>query len=131
LIISVPNGIKGKTNKPVELLSLYPTLIDLCGLPENPKLEGISLQPLLENPKANWKHAAISTLGQNNHAVRDERWRYIRYADGSEELYDHQNDPNEWHNLAARAMSPADTKVIERLRLKLPKTNLPQRRGTN
>jgi arylsulfatase A-like enzyme len=131
LIISVPNGIKGKTNKPVELLSLYPTLIDLCGLPENSKLEGISLQPLLEDPKADWKHAAISTLGQNNHAVRDERWRYIRYADGSEELYDHQNDPNEWHNLAARALSPEATSVIERLRLKLPKTNLPQRRGTN
>jgi len=131
LIISLPNGIKGRTNRPVELLSLYPTLIDLCGLPENSKLEGISLQPLLEDPKADWKHAAISTLGQNNHAVRDERWRYIRYADGSEELYDHQNDPNEWHNLAARALSPEATSVIERLRLKLPKTNLPQRRGTN
>ena len=131
LIISVPNGIKGKTNKPVELLSLYPTLIDLCELPGNPKLEGVSLKPLLQDPKADWKHVAISTLGQNNHAVRDERWRYIRYADGSEELYDHQNDPNEWNNLAARALSPANTKAVEQLKLKLPQTNLPQRKGTN
>ncbi len=100
-------------------------------LKAKPRLEGISLQPLLEDPKADWNHAAISTLGQGNHAVRDERWRYIRYADGSEELYDHQNDPSEWHNLAARALSPEATSVIERLRLKLPKTNLPQRRGTN
>ena len=56
----------------------------------------VSLLPLLKNPKADWEHVAISTLGQNNHAVRDQRWRYIRYADGSEELYDHQTDPNEW-----------------------------------
>ena len=131
LIISVPDGIQGKTNKPVELLSLYPTLIDLCGLPENPNLEGVSLQRLLENPEADWNHAAISTLGQNNHAVRDERWRYIRYADGSEELYDHINDPNEWHNLAARSLSPEAKKVIERLRSKIPQINLPQRKGTN
>ena len=131
LIISVPDGIKGKTNKPVELLSLYPTLIDLCERPENPKLEGVSLRPLLQDPHADWKHVAVSTLGQNNHAVRDARWRYIQYADGSEELYDHQNDPNEWNNLAARALSPANTKVIEQLKLKLPQTNLPQRKGTN
>jgi arylsulfatase A-like enzyme len=84
LIISVPDGIKGKTNKPVELLSLYPTLIDLCELPENPKLEGVSLRPLLQDPHADWKHVAVSTLGQNNHAVRDARWRFIQYADGSE-----------------------------------------------
>ena len=50
LIISVPNGIKGKTNKPVELLSLYPTLIDLCELPKNRKIEGVSLKPLLQDP---------------------------------------------------------------------------------
>ncbi|MDP6558496.1 MAG: DUF4976 domain-containing protein, partial [Pirellulaceae bacterium] len=130
LIISVPGGVKAKTDKPVELLSLYPTLIDLCGLPANPKLEGASLRPLLENPNADWKNVAISTLGQNNHAVRDQRWRYIRYADGSEELYDHQSDPNEWKNLAAEAPTPEHSKVIASLKRHLPKTNL-QQRGDN
>lgn len=114
-------------DKPVELLSIYPTLTDLCGLSENPRLEGVSLQPLLKDPNAEWEHVAISTLGQNNHAVRDERWRYIRYADGSEELYDHQTDPNEWNNLAAESPTPSHAKVISRLTKHLPKTNAPQR----
>jgi arylsulfatase A-like enzyme len=127
LIISVPDGVKGRTDKPVELLSIYPTLIDLCGLPANPKLEGVSLQPLLENADADWEHVAISTLGQNNHAVRDERWRYIRYADGSEELYDHQTDPNEWNNIAAKPLPPGlHARVIARLKKHLPTTNLSQ-----
>jgi arylsulfatase A-like enzyme len=127
LIISVPNGVQGKSDRPVELLSIYPTLIDLCGLPANPKLEGVSIQPLLENPNADWKHVAISTLGQSNHAVRDERWRYIQYADGSEELYDHYTDPHEWTNLAAGKPTPAHAVVIARLKKHLPKTNTPQR----
>ena len=108
-------------------MSIYPTLIDLCELTENPKLEGVSLKPLLENPEAEWKHVALSTLGQNNHAVRDRRWRYVRYADGSEELYDHQNDPHEWNNLANGEPTPMITKVIARLKKRLPKTNAPQR----
>ncbi len=127
LIISVPGGEQGKTAQPVELLSIYPTLIDLCELTENPKLEGVSLQPLLENPNAEWDNVAISTLGQNNHAVRDRRWRYVRYADGSEELYDHQIDPHEWNNLAKGEPNPSHAKVIVRLKKRLPKTNAPQR----
>jgi len=63
--------------------------------------------------------------------VRDKRWRYIRYADGSEELYDHQNDPNEWHNLIAKKPAAAHLAVVERLRAHLPKTNLPQRTKTS
>jgi arylsulfatase A-like enzyme len=127
LIIRVPGGEQGKTAQPVELLSIYPTLIDLCELTENPKLEGVSLQPLLKNPEAKWNHVAISTLGQNNHAVRDRRWRYVRYADDSEELYDHQNDPHEWNNLANGEPNPSHAKVIVRLKKRLPKTNAPQR----
>jgi len=130
LIISVPGGVKGKSDKPVELLSLYPTLIELCGLPATLRLEGVSLRPLLGNPNAGWEYVAISTLGQNNHAVRDLRWRYIRYADGSEELYDHQSDPNEWKNLAAEAPAPLHAEVIARLKKHLPKTNAPQRGTT-
>ena len=127
LIISVPGGVKGKCDQPVELLSLYPTLVDLCGLPANTKLEGVGLRALLENPGAAWEHVALSTLGQNNHAVRDRRWRYIRYADGSEELYDHKDDPNEWRNLAAKDPLPEHATVIKRLKAHLPKINLPQR----
>ena len=127
LIMSVPDGIKGRTGKPVELLSIYPTLIDLCGLPVNSKFEGVSLEPLLEDPNSEWEHVALSTLGQNNHAVRDDRWRYIRYADGSEELYDHQTDPNEWTNLASESPTPSHAEVIARLRKHLPETNRPQR----
>ena len=127
LIVSVPGEVNGASGKPVELLSIYPTLIDLCGLPANPKLEGVSLRPLLENPNADWDHVAVSTLGQNNHAVRDERWRYIRYADGSEELYDHRTDPNEWNNLAVEELTPSHAEVITRLKRHLPKSNVPQR----
>ncbi|MBL6911235.1 MAG: DUF4976 domain-containing protein, partial [Pirellulales bacterium] len=107
--------------------SIYPTLIDLCGLPVNQKLEGVSLEPLLKNAHSAWKHVAVSTLGHNNHAVRDERWRYIRYADGSEELYDHQTDPNEWSNLAVQSLTPEHDAIIARLKKHLPGTNRPQR----
>lgn len=127
LIVSVPDGLKGRTDKPVELLSIYPTLIDLCGLPVNPKLEGVSLEPLLEDPNSEWEHVALSTLGQNNHAVRDDRWRYIRYADSSEELYDHQTDPNEWNNLAVQSSAREHDAIIARLSKHLPGTNRPQR----
>jgi hypothetical protein len=63
----------------------------------------LALVPLLKNPSMEWDHPARITHGQGNHAVRTERWRYIRYADGGEELYDHANDPNEWTNLAPNA----------------------------
>ena len=125
--MSVPGATKGRIDKPVELLSIYPTLIDLCGLQVNPKLEGVSLKPLLKDPHSVWEHVAVSTLGHNNHAVRDERWRYIRYADGSEELYDHQTDPNEWSNLAVQSSTPEHDRVITRLKKHLPGTNRPQR----
>jgi arylsulfatase A-like enzyme len=85
----------------VSLLDLYPTLADLCGLPARAELEGQSLRPLLKNPKAEWERPAVITWQKGNHAVRSERWRYIRYRTGEEELYDHQTDPNEWNNLAS------------------------------
>jgi arylsulfatase A-like enzyme len=88
---------------PVDLMSVYPTLIELCGLPEKPELDGISLVPLLRDPGTEWTTPAVTTYMRGNHAVRNEHWRYIRYADGTEELYDHRLDPNEWNNLAAKA----------------------------
>jgi arylsulfatase A-like enzyme len=86
--------------QPVSLLDVYPTLTDLCGLPPNPRNEGKTLTPLLRNAKAK-RDPAVCTYLPNNHAVRTERWRYIRYEDGGEELYDCQADPHEYRNLAA------------------------------
>jgi arylsulfatase A-like enzyme len=72
-IVSVPGYTPGKSAKPIELLSIYPTLVELCGLPTNPDLERVSVAPLMKAPNSPWPHVAVSTLGQNNHAVRDER----------------------------------------------------------
>ncbi|HEX3870920.1 MAG TPA: sulfatase/phosphatase domain-containing protein, partial [Pirellulales bacterium] len=87
----------------VDFLSIYPTLCELCGL-ETPKhVEGVSIKQLLAKPGAEWERPAITTRGFGNHTVRTEGWRYIRYSDGTEELYDEKNDPNEWANLADKA----------------------------
>jgi arylsulfatase A-like enzyme len=102
LIVVAPGVAKAesKCDTPVDYMSFYPTLCDLCGLKTPEHVEGRSLRPLLVNPSARWEHAALTTHGLGNHAVRLGQWRYIRYADGSEELYDHTNDPLEWKNLA-------------------------------
>ncbi len=89
-----------RCSKPAELLDLYPTLADLAGLPAPKDVEGHSLKPQLENANAHREWPAITTHNHDNHGVRSEHWRYIRYADGSEELYDMRKDPNEWTNLA-------------------------------
>ena len=71
--------------------------------PERPEfVEGTSLVPLLRDPSMEWDDVAITTYGDyGNFAVRDDRYRYIVYANGEEELYDVQSDPNQWTNLAA------------------------------
>ncbi len=90
----------GRCDRPVSLMDVFPTLTDVCGLPPKKECEGVSLRPLLKDPKAKWARPAVTTFGKANHAVRSERWRYIRYSDGTEELYDRQADPMEWKNLA-------------------------------
>jgi arylsulfatase A-like enzyme len=120
LIIAGPGMAKGKTcSKPVQLLDLYPTLLDLAGLHADPKLEGHSLKPLLKNPDEEWPHVARSSFGPGNVAIISERYRYIHYNDGSEELYDRQADPNEWKNLSGH---PEKKYVLEQHRAALPKT---------
>ena len=95
--VTKPGGICERT---VDLMSVYPTLCALAGIPVPAHVEGENIKPLLANPKASWNTPAVTTFGFQNHAVRTEQWRYIRYADGSEELYDHSKDPYEWTNLA-------------------------------
>ena len=106
--------------RPVDFMSVFPTLCDLAGVPTPDYVEGKSLRPLLAEPKADWDGVAICTHGYMNHSVRSERWRYTRYADGSEELYDHDKDPYEWKNLAE---NPALVGVKKELGAHLPKTN--------
>ena len=110
-------------DRPVDLSALYPTLLELAGLPADPRCDGVSLVPLLEDPDAEWEHPAVMTYLRNNHAIRSDRWRYIRYADGSEELYDHESDPNEWDNLANKA---ALSDILAEHRTWLPQVNVPE-----
>jgi arylsulfatase A-like enzyme len=112
-----------RCGRPVTLLDVYPTLVDLCGLGEKPELEGRSLVPLLEDVNAAWDRPALTTHGRNNHSLRTERWRYIRYSDGTEELYDHASDALEWRNVAGEA-GYADVKT--KLAAWLPETNVPE-----
>jgi arylsulfatase A len=102
LIISTPDlaATGGKQcQQPVSLVDLYPTLVELCGLPARDRLDGRSVVPLLLNPKTKWPNPAVVSL-RGDHAVRSTHWHYIRYSAGDEELYDATKDPNQWKNLA-------------------------------
>ena len=87
--------------EPVSLLDLYPTFIELCSLPPRDGLAGRSLVPQIENPAQTTGRVVLTTFGEGNYSVTGQRWHYIRYEDGSEELYDRSADPHEWSNLAA------------------------------
>jgi len=101
-VMSYPTKISQNKicNVPVSLIDIFPTLIDLSDLPEKGDLDGKSLVPLLKNPTMDWDRPVLTTYGKGNHAVRVGEWRYIQYQDGGSELYDHQKDPHEWHNLS-------------------------------
>jgi arylsulfatase A-like enzyme len=117
--VTKPGSVCGRT---VDFMSLYPTVCDLCGL-ETPKhVQGKSLRPLLVDPTAKWDDPAVTTYLFQNHTVRTEKWRYIRYADGSEELYDHDADPHEWANLAT---DPKYADLKKELGKHLPTENAP------
>ena len=111
---------KQQSGRPAELLDLYPTLCELCGLDVPGHLEGQSVVPQLLDANAPANRPAITTDNHDNHGLRTERWRYIRYADGSEELYDMVKDPHEFTNLADDARY-GDQKMT--LRKQLPRIN--------
>jgi len=142
LFIRVPGSPRnGATcEQPVSLIDVYPTLLDLCGLPEHPNrsgsnkpLEGHSLRPLLENPDNGGRGGpAVAFMGirdgnKNPHfSVRSERYRYTLCANGEEELYDHDRDPNEWTNLAGDpAHAETRKKLREELTAVLRRTTIP------
>jgi len=128
LIFAGP-GVKSgqRCLQPAELLDIYPTLIELAGVPPRTDLEGLSLVPQLRDAASKRERPAITSHNQGNHGIRSERWRYINYADGSEELYDLQADPNEWHNLASRSEYAP---VIAEHRRWLPKIDRPPAPGS-
>ena len=103
-----------KCTQPVSLIDVYPSLVDLAGLGVPQWLDGTSIQPQLANPSAS-RGPAISSYGEGNTSVRTEHWRYIRYEDGSEELYDHRTDPNEWTNLATKPEHNQTRKSLARM----------------
>lgn len=121
LIVVAPGSRAGlASDRPVGLIDIFPTLLSLTGLPPRKDLEGRSLVPLMKDPAAKWDRPILTTFGPKNHSLRSTRWHYIRYADGSEELYDHRHDPHEWHNLAGKSGHAA---VIAELRRRLPTRN--------
>ena len=109
--------------EPASLLDIYPTLIELCKLPANPHLEGVSLVPQLRDPAKPRERPAITSSYFGNHSIRSREWRLIVYKDGAEELYDHRNDPNEFHNLAN---DPTHKTIRNRLAKWLPKAAAPE-----
>ena len=124
LIIAPPKRSAGRfaaagsrCDQPVGLIDLYPTLAELCGVEAPDKLDGQSLVPLLREPERSTGRAVVTTFDPGNTSLRTDRWRYIRYADGSEELYDHREDPHEWDNLAGSGeYAPTKKRLSERIR---------------
>ncbi len=136
-MIALPKAkAKGVCARPVELVDIYPTLADLCGLKPPANLEGTSLRPLLENPKARWTHPAITQQVRQKdekqimgYSVRTERWRYTEWDGGKAgaELYDHNSDPHEWHNLATDAKKAGTIAELKKLLTKALTDEIPSK----
>jgi choline-sulfatase len=124
-LLVVGPGIKpGRAcQQPASLLDVYPTLVELCRLPENRRLEGRSLAPQLSDPMTTRDKPAITSSYFGNHSIRSRDWRLIVYEDGAEELYDHRNDPDEFHNLAGGATHKTERDQLYRW---LPKDAAPE-----
>jgi len=121
-VLRAPGIAPGRSHAPVNLLDIYPTLLELAGFPAKTGLEGDSLVPWLREPNRSRERPSLTTHGRNNHSLRSGRWRFIRYANGDEELYDHWSDPNEWTNVAAQ---PQYAPVKKELAAWFPKVNAP------
>jgi arylsulfatase A-like enzyme len=121
LLFAGPNLPKGKKiTAPVEMLSVYPTLLELSGLPAYKRNEGKSLVTMMQKDEGLQDAYALTTFAMNNHAIKKDGYRYIRYEDGTEEFYDHSKDPNEWYN---EASNPKYKNKLATLKALLPKEN--------
>lgn len=126
-MIKVPPGIsslpEGSSTgiiceRTVSLMDIYPTLAELCNLPPKDSLDGRSIIPLLKNPEKEWDYPAIISSSRMDFGVSKGKWRYLWYHDnGGEELYNLENDPHEWFNLAG---DPEYKKIIEEMATYLP-----------
>lgn len=119
LIIKGPGIPAGqRLGQPVNLLDMYPTILDFANIDAPEFLEGHSLVPLWENPQAEWPHYAITFHGRQNVSLFSERYHYIVYENGAEELYDLQKDPNEWENLAGKGKHEG---ILQEFRNRVPR----------
>jgi len=112
-----------RCDAPVSLLDLYPTLVEICGLAAREDLSGKSLMPWIRNPERQTRRSVMTFFDPGNVAISDRHWRYIRYANGEEELYHLPSDPQEWTNLAT---SIKHTEVIRKFRTQLEQLNVPR-----
>jgi arylsulfatase A-like enzyme len=119
----MPRGVR--CDRPAELLDVYPTLLAATGIASidaDQQLDGISLTPWLMQPTAEKQRPAITTIYAHNHSVCDTKYRYTRYADGSQELYDRQAEPHEFKNLIKESKTTAELQaVVKKLADWIPK----------
>ncbi len=126
-MVKTPEGMLGTSaekargtvsNGAVSLMDIFPTLTELCGLPEKAGLSGRSLIPLLKNPNPNdWSRPIVTVESWQHFSIRKDDWHYIEYGDGTAELYDLAEDPDEWRNLAG---DPQHTQKVDALRSHIP-----------
>jgi len=138
LIVTPPAGARGdgyqraeKCAQPVSLIDLYPTLNEMCGVPKREGLSGQSLVPLLRESGRETGRAVITTFDRGNYSIMGSRWHYIRYADGSEELYDLELDPNEWANLGRDSKHAAIKQRMIELLPKVTDVEVPKGKAGN
>lgn len=118
LIIALPKAKAQASERIVQSLDVFPTLVELCGLPQPKGLEGRSIVPLLRNPKASWNYPAFSVViyqGKMGKSVRTEKWHYAEWEDGKlgAMLFDPKRDPHELKNLAD---DPKYTKTVQEMK---------------
>ena len=128
IVVAPDSGQPGQiTYQPASTVDLFPTLIELCGLSTpDQELDGLSLVPWIQSPQMKRAQAAITVDEFQHKSARSERYRYIQYNDGSEEFYDHRNDPNEWTNQIG---NPAYRDAIRGLKSQIPDDLAPSARN--